>query len=265
MDLATLLGITVGTGLLLGAILLDGSLNSFFNVQSVMIVLGGTTAAILVNFSLKQVLGLIPLVRITLIAKSHDTADMISTLVEFAESARREGLLALEEKAQDTDEDFLKKGVQLIVDGTDAELVRSILQIELSFIEDRHRSGQNLLEQMGAFAPAFGMIGTLIGLIQMLQQLDDPSQIGSGMAVALLTTLYGAVLANLIFLPMAAKLKIKSTEELQFKEIMIEGILSIQAGENPRILEEKLKAFLPPRVRLDSDDGMELEGASVNG
>ncbi len=261
MDLATLLGITLGAGLLLGSIILGGEVNLFWNPSGLMIVLGGTIAALFVNFPLKNVLGVLPLVRVAFTQGSRSPKAVIDTLVDFAESSRREGLLALEDKAQELDEEFLQKGIQLVVDGTEPELVRSILEIELAFLEQRHKTGQKVFEQMGAIAPAFGMIGTLIGLIQMLQELDDPDQVGSGMAVALLTTLYGAVAANLVFLPIAGKLAVKSDEEIVIREIMIEGILSIQAGENPRIVEEKLKAFLAPdqRNRLET----EAEGERV--
>jgi len=263
MDLATLFGITLGTGLIIGSIMLGGDVNIFWSVSGVMIVFGGTVASTLVSFPLKQVIGVMPLVRVAFSNKVNDGVEIIRTLVDFAESSRREGLLALEEKAQNLDEPFLKKGIQLVVDGTDAELVRNILEIELAFLEQRHRSGQKVFELMGNMAPAFGMIGTLIGLIQMLGDLSDPDQIGMGMAVALLTTLYGAVVANLVFLPIAGKLKVKSDEEVLMKEVMIEGILSIQAGENPRIVEEKLKAFLPPEKRgLDPEQPVPMEGVA---
>ncbi len=264
MDLATIIGITLGTGLLLGAIALDGQVLSFWELKSFLIVVGGTIAATLVNFPLKELTGIVSIFKNSLVSKENDSTAMIHSLVDFAESSRREGLLALEEKAQSVDEDFLKKGVQLVVDGTDAELVRNIMEIELAFLEERHKSGQRIFEQMGAYAPAFGMIGTLIGLIQMLQVLDDPSLIGAGMAVALLTTLYGAVIANLFFLPLAAKLRLRSSEEIRYKEIIIEGVLSIQAGENPRIVEEKLKAFLPPDQRKQESADAPDEGVAAN-
>lgn len=260
MDLATLIGITLGSGLLIGSIMIGGSIMDFWSLSSVIIVVGGTIAATLVSFPLKNVLGVIPLLKVAFTMQETDGSKIIASLVDFAESSRREGLLALEEKAATLDEEFLKKGIQLVVDGTDGELVRSIMEIELSFIGDRHRSGQKIFESMGASAPSFGMIGTLIGLIQMLKELDDPDQIGLGMAVALLTTLYGAILANLIFLPLAGKLKVKSAEEVLMKEVMIEGILSIQAGENPRIVEEKLKAFLSPEQRGGGKDAPAAEG-----
>jgi chemotaxis protein MotA len=260
MDLATLLGIIIGTVLLVVSIIIEGDIALFWSLSSVLIVFGGTFAAIMINFSMSQVLSVFPLLKVAFSQKNTDSVGVIDTLVDFAETSRREGLLALEEKAATLNEPFLEKGIQLVVDGTDAELVRSILEIELAFLEERHRLGQRIFEQMGALSPAFGMIGTLIGLIAMLGDLDDPDQIGMGMAVALITTLYGAVASNLIFLPVAGKLRLKSDEEILIKQVMIEGILSIQAGENPRIVEEKLKSFLSPVERKASDDAKASRG-----
>lgn len=170
-------------------------------------------------------------------------------IIELSSVARRDGLLALEEAGNKAEDEFLKKGIMLIVDGTDPELVRNIMETELTFLEERHAEGRGLYDAMGSYAPAFGMIGTLIGLINMLQQLDDPSSVGPQMAVALITTFYGSVMANAIFIPIAAKLKIKSKQEILMKELVVEGLLSIQAGENPRIIEEKLKTFISPEMR----------------
>lgn len=250
LDIATIIGIIFGIALLIGAILVEGSLLPFWSLSSVMIVFGGTIAATLINYSLSQVVGTLKVLKIAFVNNVSESSEVIRILVKFAERARREGLLALEAEAEALEEPFLKKGIQLIVDGTDPELVRKILETELSFIEDRHRQGAEMFESMGASAPSFGMIGTLIGLILMLKTLDDPSTIGPGMAVALITTFYGTVLANLLFLPIAGKLKIKSGEEILNKELMLEGILSIQAGENPRIVSEKMMAFLNPNERL---------------
>lgn len=261
MDLATLLGIIIGTVLLVVSIAIEGDISLFWSFSSILIVFGGTFAAIMINFSMGQVLSVFPLLKVAFSKNNTDSVKIIDTLVEFAEISRREGLLALEERSATLDEPFLEKGIQLVVDGTDAELVRSILEIELAFLEERHRLGQRIFEQMGALSPAFGMIGTLIGLIAMLGDLDDPDQIGVGMAVALITTLYGAVASNLVFLPVAGKLRLKSDEEILIKQVMIEGILSIQAGENPRIVEEKLKSFLSPGERKASDQAKAGRGA----
>jgi len=249
LDIASLAGLIGGLLLITTAIAMGSSLTDFWNAPSVMITLGGTFAATFVNYPLGQVLGVVKILRNVFLHKAVPPSQVIGTLVTFAEKARREGLLALEEEAERLEDPFLQKGVQLVVDGTDPELVRSILETELAFLEDRHKAGQGIFDTMGALAPAFGMLGTLIGLIQMLKKLDDPNAIGPGMAVALLTTFYGVILANLIFLPIAGKLKVRSAEEILLKEVMIEGILSIQAGDNPRIVEEKLKAFLAPKMR----------------
>ena len=227
MDLSTLIGIVSGMLLIIVSIMLSGNLLAFFDVASIMIVLGGTIAATLVSFPIPQV----------------------KDIINLANKARKEGLLSLEEATDALEDEFLKKGLMLVVDGTDPELVRNLLETELDFIEQRHKAGQSLFESMATSAPGFGMIGTLIGLINMLGSLDDPTTIGPSMAVALITTLYGSLFANLFFAPMANKLRVKSGEEILEREIMVEGLLSIQAGENPRIIEEKLKAFLPPSMR----------------
>lgn len=265
MDLATLLGIIIGAVLLLVSIAIEGDLLLYWSFSSILIVFGGTFAAIMINFSMGQVLSVFPLLKVAFSKQTTNNIGIIDILVDFAETSRREGLLALEEKSAAVNEPFLEKGIQLVVDGTDAELVRSILEIELAFLDERHRLGQSIFEQMGALAPAFGMIGTLIGLIAMLGDLENPDQIGMGMAVALITTLYGTIAANLVFLPLAGKLRLKSEEEILIKQVMIEGILSIQAGENPRIVEEKLKSFLSPGERRRSEDGRpSVEGVTAD-
>jgi len=261
LDLATIIGIIVGIGFILMGILLDGDLLSFYNLPSIVIVLGGTIAATLVAYPLKKVFETLKIVKKAFSSKELAPGYTIDKIIEIANVARREGLLALEEAAESIDDEFLQKGIMLIVDGTDPELVRNILETELAFLEQRHSSGKSVFDMMGSLAPAFGMIGTLIGLINMLQRLDDPKAVGPSMAVALITTFYGSVLANLIFIPIAAKLKIRSREEILIKEILVEGLLSIQAGENPRIIEEKLKAFLSPEIRKSmqksKDEGVE--------
>ncbi len=175
--------------------------------------------------------------------------DTVTLLVSFAEKARREGILALENSMAEIQDDFIRSGLRLAVDGVEPELIKDILHTELAFIEDRHRNGQAIFDYMGAAAPAFGMIGTLVGLVKMLQNLSDPNAIGPAMAIALLTTMYGAVIANVIFIPVAGKLKMRTAEEILLKEVAIEGVMSIQSGDNPRILEQKLLAFLAPSVR----------------
>jgi len=250
LDIATLGGWALGIFFIVFGILQGGTgMGAFVDTGSVLIVIGGTFAGFFVAFPLGNVLGIGKVIGKAVQNSSYNTAEIIKKVIDLANIARREGLLALEEAVSEINDDFLQKGVMLIVDGTDPELVKNILETELSYIEGRHATGKGLFAQLGSLAPAFGMIGTLIGLVAMLKNLSDPSSIGPSMAVALLTTFYGSVLANLFFLPVENKLGIKSGEELLVREIMIEGLLSIQAGENPRIIEEKLKAFLAPSIR----------------
>ena len=252
MDISTVVGIIAGFGLILIAIILGGSLDTFINVPAMVIVIGGTISATLINFPLSDVVSVLGTTRNAFFHKEVNPQGLIRKLTEFAMIARREGILALESHASEAEDEFLGKSIQLAIDGTAPELIRDILTTEVAFMEDRHNRGQSVLIAMGTSAPAFGMIGTLIGLVQMLAGMEDPSSIGLGMAVALLTTLYGAVLANVFFLPTAGKLKVRTAGERLVKEITIEGILSIQSGDNPRVVEQKLKAFISPDLREDA-------------
>jgi chemotaxis protein MotA len=254
VDLATIVGLVLAWGLVLSAILSGGSLTTFIDYPSIMIVVGGTFACALTNFPLPAVLGLVNVTKNAFFTKPSSALDTVSTLVSFAERARREGILALEGSMDEIDDDFIRSGLRLAVDGVEPELIKDILQTELAFIEDRHRNGQSIFTYMGSAAPAMGMIGTLVGLVKMLKNLDDPSTIGPSMAIALLTTLYGALMANLAFIPLAGKLKARSQEEILIKEVAIEGVMSIQSGDNPRILEQKLLAFLAPSIRPPRED-----------
>ncbi|MDP8207006.1 MAG: motility protein A [Candidatus Electryonea clarkiae] len=254
MDIATLVGIFAAGALILLSILIGEGASFFFNLPSFMIVFGGAFGATLVNFPLADVLEVVNVAKNAFLHKTQSHVDTIELLVRIAEKARREGILAIEREVEGLDDKFMRIGVQYAVDGTEPETIRAILESELSGMEDRHRLGKKVFEALGTYAPAFGMIGTLIGLIKMLAALEDPSQIGAGMAVALVTTLYGALAANLIFLPIAGKLEERSHEEAKRKELVIEGILSIQSGDNPRIVREKLLTFLPPKDRLEEDE-----------
>ncbi|MHC1750489.1 MAG: motility protein A [Cellulosilyticaceae bacterium] len=249
MDIATLAGLVSGFVCMIISILLAGRLSLFFDLPSVLIVFGGCTAALLISYPIKKFLAGLKTIGHAFKDVELDPKGLIIQINELALAARKEGLLALEEIAQKMEDPFLKKGILLIVDGTDPELVRNILETEIAFIENRHRENQGFWAAVGEQGPAWGMIGTLIGLIAMLDQLDDPSTLGPKMAVALVTTFYGSVIANLIANPVANKLKVKSSDEILLKQVMIEGLLSIQAGENPRVIEEKLKAFLSPATR----------------
>jgi len=259
MDLATITGIISGIVLFVWAIYMGGTISAFINIPSAMIVFGGTLAATLVNYPFSKLASLTKMIKVVFNEKPLEAQDVIKTIINLAETARREGLLALEDAAYQLKDDFMQKGILLIVDGTDPDLVRNIMETELAFLEERHSEGQGILQTMGALSPAFGLIGTIIGLINMLKNLDSPELIGPGMAVALVTTFYGSLIANLFFIPMAGKLKVRSREEILVKEVMIEGMLSIQAGENPRIIEEKLKAFLSPNIRNGMSSSKNVE------
>ncbi len=250
MDLATISGVIFGISAIIISIYLGGTLYAFIDIPSMFIVFGGTIASTLINFPLSDVISVLGVVKNAFLYKALLPTEEINKIVKFAETARREGILALETESERQTDEFLKKGLQLAVDGTAPDLIRNILETELSYLEDRHKLGQGIFESMGYYSPAFGMIGTLIGLINMLKSLDDPSSIGAGMSVALVTTFYGAVLANLILLPIAGKLKNRTESESLLKEIITEGIMSIQSGDNPRVVEEKLKAFLSPKLRV---------------
>ena len=249
MDIATIVGLVAGVGLVSIAILMGGDAGIFWNPPSVVLVVGGTLAATLINYRLGDVLGVIGTLRNAFVEKAATVETLIERLVDFAVVARREGILALESHVKESGDEFLENSIQLAIDGTAPELIKDILATEIAFMEERHTLGQSVLVGMGTFAPAFGMIGTLVGLVTMLSTMSDPSKIGEGMAVALLTTLYGALLANVVFLPAAGKLKVRTANELLSKEIIIEGILAIQSGDNPRVVEQKLKSFVSPMTR----------------
>jgi chemotaxis protein MotA len=246
MDIATIVGILSATGLVLGAIFMGSGLNVFINIPSLCIVVGGTIGVTLVAYPLKDFLSVIKVVQKAIFTKNISPTELISKFTDFAQITRKEGILALESKIKEVTDEFLKKGVQLSIDGLEPQQIQNILNTEIDFVRDRHKLGADIFTSMGTFAPAMGMIGTLIGLVQMLQSMDDPSTIGPAMAVALLTTFYGSLMANICCMPIAGKLKTRSKEEMLTKEMTIQGIISLSNGDNPRILEQKLLAFLPP-------------------
>jgi chemotaxis protein MotA len=253
LDLATIIGLLAAFGLVGWSIQVGGNLGGFFNLPAAAIVLGGTFGSLLVHFPLARIVGLVGILRKTLVFSQPRPDTVIGKMVKYAERARREGMLALEDDSETEPDLFLRKGLRLAVDGTDPQLLEKILQTDVQQIENRHYEGAKILAAGGTFAPAFGMIGTLIGLVSMLSTLSDPAQIGAGMATALVTTFYGAVLANALFLPLAGKLETRSREEILNKEMIIDGIMAIQSGDSPRIVEEKLKSFLPPVLRRKID------------
>ena len=264
MDLATLLGIVVCFSLVICGILFGNDISALINfvdVPSALITFGGAFCAVLAAKTIPDFLNGLKSIGLAFKVPKFDLAGVIRKIIELSNVARKEGLLALEEASAELDDAFLRKGVLLIVDGTDPELVRGILETEMSSIDERHKKNISFWTDLGGMGPAWGMIGTLIGLVNMLQQMDDPSSIGPSMAVALITTLYGSLLANWICSPIANKLSLNNNAEMAIKEVMIEGLLSIQAGENPRVIEEKLKSFLSPAEK----EAMEAGGGEIDG
>ena len=247
---------------MLVTIMLSGVISDYINIPSVFIVVGGVLASTIIAFPMETLKNLGKLIGNAFKQKKVDFQADIENIVKIANVARREGILALEETIKEMDDPFMQKGIMLIIDGSDPELVKSVLETELAFVRERHSSGQAVLLQMSSFSPAFGMIGTLVGLINMLSQLSDVSTLGPNMAVALITTLYGVLLANMVFTPFAKKLAAQSSDELLRKEMVLEGILSIQDGENPRIIREKLNAFLPhSQVAAQKEESSDEGGA----
>ncbi|MFW6344274.1 MAG: motility protein A [Sediminispirochaetaceae bacterium] len=260
MDPATLGGLVGGFAFILMSMVLGGSgLGVYFNIPSLLMVIGGSYAAVMVSNPLPRALGIMKYVNILIKVPNNELQRTITSLVNFAEKARREGLLALEDDAEEVGEEFLRKGIRLVVDGTDPEIIKTVLYTEVDQIQQRHETGIKIFDDWGKLAPAFGMIGTLAGLIAMLANLDDPDAIGSGMALALITTMYGSIFANLVLIPFKNKLEDRDKEERLLQEIMVEGILSIQAGDNPTILKQKLLSFLDPRLKEEMSEVLSTE------
>lgn len=264
MDLATILGLVVGMVLVIIAISLGdagiASLKGFLDAPSALITFGGAFCAVLASNSLSEFVEGLKSIKLVFKVYAEDTGEMIRRIIDLSNVARKEGLLSLEEAAADLDDEFLKKGILLIVDGTDPELVRAIMETELASLEERHKGKVSFWESLAAMGPAWGMIGTLIGLINMLGNMDDPGALGPAMSTALLTTMYGSMLANWLCSPIANKMKANNGKEVMVKQIMIEGLLSIQAGENPRVIEEKLKSFVAPKDRDSANEGGDMNG-----
>ena len=249
MDIATILGVFSAFALVITAISTGGGLSAFINIPSFMIVAGGTLGATFINYPLKDVLKVAAILKNAVFQKKNTPQDWIPVFVDFAKKARKEGVLSLEGVVANMRDPFLQKGIQMAVDGLEPQSIRDILETGIEFIRTRHRLGVDIFASMGAFSPAMGLIGTLIGLVHMLQSMQDPSSIGPAMAMALITTFYGALMANVLFLPISGKLKNRSEEELFVKELMMEGVMAVTKGDNPRIVEQKLHAFLAPRFR----------------
>lgn len=250
MDIATIVGLITGMVCLsVGILAAKGDFGLFVDPASMLITIGGSVSALLAGSPLARIMNIGKATRIAFFAPNNSPNEMIITLVSFSEKARREGLLALEDDLDELDDEFLRKGIQLVVDGTDPEMVRRIMETEIEQMMDRHDSMKKIFDDWSSLAPGFGMIGTLIGLILMLVNIEDKSAIGPGMSAALITTLYGAVIANWFAIPMVNKLDTRNNEEVLMKLVMIEGTLSIQSGDNPRLVKDKLIAYLEPGER----------------
>jgi len=244
MDIATIIGTLLGFIVITSAIVAGGGWQIFVHLPSMAITIGGMLCATLIHFSLPQFLGIFSVVKKTIFTKIPAPSELIQNMVNFAAINRRDGALALEQEIHKIDDLFFVKGLQMLVDGQEPEAVRNIMSLEIQYLQERHSNGKKILEFMGASAPAFGMIGTLIGLIQMLRNLESPESIGSGMAVALITTFYGAIAANLIFIPLAGKLGIYSKAETTAMEMIVEGICAIVEGDTPTTVRGKMQAFV---------------------
>ncbi len=260
MDIALLAGLVISIILVLMGMLGGVPISTFINFPSLLLTVGGSLGATMASLPLKAITGLGGVFSAALKGVPLDPVKLVVTLVNLAYRARKEGLLSLEEAIQEIDDEFLKRGVQLVVDGVDPESVRGILEADIEAMQARHAVFRRVFETWGELAPAYGMIGTIVGLIKMLKQLDDPSTIGPSMALALITTLYGSMVANIFMIPVAKKLSINDEVEASIRQMVVEGLLAIQAGENPRVIEERLKSFLSPQDRKAVEE--ELKGGS---
>ncbi len=256
MDLATVAGLIMAFSMMAGSLLImgmegKGSVNfaAFIDPPAIMMVIGGGIGVGMVGFPLRNVLGLPRVIRKVFVSRPENLNLLIEQLVGLAETARRDGLLALESKAADIEDPFIALGIQMAVDGTRPEVIEEVMKSEITAMSARHKEGKKILELIGRCGPAFGMIATLLGLVLMLGNLSEPETIGPSMAVALIGTLYGALMANLICIPFSEKLTVRSHEEVMAKEIVLRGILAIQSGDNPRTIQQRLNTYLPPKLR----------------
>ena len=254
MDLGILFGFLGTWVLLMWALFLSGDITMFIDNKSLVLVIGMTFTVVFYAFPVKNVKSLVKVIKRGVFYSSPSIPKLIEDMVSFAEVARRDGILSLESTTKDIEDPFIVRGIQMAVDGTDPELIEQVMNNDLENLAERHDSGKALLDTIGKYAPAFGMVGTLVGLVIMLKNMDDPAAIGPGMAVALLTTMYGAIIANAIALPMADRLGRRSAEEILYRTIIIKGVMAIQSGDNPRIVEQKLRTYLPPSERTEEED-----------
>ncbi|MCX6345518.1 MAG: flagellar motor protein [Armatimonadetes bacterium] len=255
MDIATVLGLLLAWGALFLSLGLEGgTINDLINAPAFVLVVFGTIGATVVGSSMKTLLSLSSIFRNALINKDIDAQDVIEKVVGYARVARRDGVLALEVTAAKIENLFLRKGLELVVDGTPSVMVREILETEIVAMQERHKIGETVFTTLGGFSPTLGIIGTVMGLISMLSKLSEPGKMGHAIAAAFIATLYGVAFANLIYLPIAGKLKSKTAEEVIIYEMIIEGVMSIQAGDSPRIVETRMMAYLPPSLRVSVAD-----------
>jgi len=261
MDLATLLGLLGAIGIVLAAMLFGGSALVFVNVPSLLIVLGGTFAVVMIKFSMSQFFGAFKVAARAFVFKLDSPEDLIEQIVNLSGIARKEGMLALEE--EEIENEFLDQGIKMLIDGNSHEVISTVMKKDLQQTLDHHTWGAKVFSATGDVAPAMGMIGTLIGLVQMLSAMDDPKSIGPAMAVALLTTLYGAMLANMVALPIADKLTLRKKDESKIKSMCIDGVLAIQEGQNPRIVESMLKTYLEPKQRALANEAAAASAAEA--
>ncbi len=255
MDVMTVVGIIVGFGFVAFGILIEGPLSAFWNGAALLITLGGSFGALLISFRGQDIKSVLQVTKQVFVREDDDVRSLNERFFFLAQKARREGLLVLEDELDEIDDNFFRGGLQMVIDGFEPENIRHILNTEISSMEARHELGYNIYRTWGTYSPAFGLLGTLIGLIMALGQLDDPDSLGPAMAVALITTFYGVMFANLVFHPMATKLEIYSASEIRRKEAIIESLLALQSGINPRLLQEQLKAYLSPAEKKALERG----------
>lgn len=253
MDLGILFGFLGTWVLIIWAMMTSGQIVIFYDTASVILVIGASSTTLFFAIPVRYLKGLPSVAKKAFFHQSRSIEQLIQDLVSYAEIARRDGILSLENTTKDIKDPFIVRGIQMAVDGTDPELIEQILTSELDNVADRHDTGKAMFDLLGKYAPAYGMIGTLIGLVIMLKNMSDPSRIGPGMAVAILTTMYGAIIANALCLPISDRLARRSAEEVLFKTIIIKGVMAIQSGDNPRIVEQKLRTYLPPAARAALD------------
>ncbi len=254
MDLATVVGLVLTLALLFGAMAMGVGIGAYIDVPSLLIVFGGTTGVLMIGFKMDQIKSLVKYFMIAIKPPQENLPELIKKMVDYSTKARRDGILALESDANNESNEFLKKGLSMAVDGSEPDTIRALLESDMEQTSSRHKLNASIFDQMAGFSGAMGMVGTLIGLVAMLLNMADPSAIGPSMAVALLTTMYGAMIGNIIGAPVANILNIRDGDERLAKSLILEGIMAIQAGDNPRTLEAKLLSFLPPKERESQFD-----------